>query len=426
MLKLLRNSFLIGCVAWSMIFAQEPAASTAKPLQRITGAITRVDETAHTVTVTEDKTGRAFKVELQNTRSLRKVDPSTLDLKKATRITPEDLQAGDRVQVFASPAENDPNVVEARAVILISARDLQSVHQEQTAAWQHSTGGVVTSVDAAGQKIAISAHTPAGPKPVIVDVAKADFTRYSLSNPKTPASSKLADIQPGDQLRVLGDASADGSTITARRVYSSPVRMLLCTVSAVSADGKQITAKDLQRKQSIAITLSENSTIRKLPPQLAYGLARRLNPNFKPAEGAGSDRNVAGAPAEGAKAGEASLAPDGVWKGGAASGPQGPGANGPGGGANGAFRPGSGMRNGDLSQLLDRLPKISATDLKPGDALVIAGIPGGPNDSQYAAINVIAGVEPIFQSASPRQMESFGDWGTSLGGGGMDTGMSPQ
>ena len=79
-----------------------------------------------------------------------------------------------------------------------------------------------------------------------------------------------------------------------------------------------------------------------------------------------------------------------------------------------------------LARGINRLPKISATDLKPGDALVIAGIPGANDNSRYAAINVIAGVEPIFQSASPRQMESFGDWGTALGGGGMDTGVSPQ
>jgi hypothetical protein len=38
---------------------------------------------------------------------------------------------------------------------------------------------------------------------------------------------------------------------------------------------------------------------------------------------------------------------------------------------------------------------------------------------------VIAGVEPIFQSASPRQAQSLGDWGASLGGGGMDEGGAP-
>ena len=78
--------------------------------------------------------------------------------------------------------------------------------------------------------------------------------------------------------------------------------------------------------------------------------------------------------------------------------------------------------NGDLSQMLDSLPKISATDLKAGDAVVVSGSPTSTDKSHLLATNVIAGVEPIFQSASPRQAQSLGDWGASLGGGGADTG----
>ena len=72
--------------------------------------------------------------------------------------------------------------------------------------------------------------------------------------------------------------------------------------------------------------------------------------------------------------------------------------------------------NGDLSQMLDRVPKIAVTDLKAGDAVIVAGSPSGANKNSVLASNVIAGVEPIFQSASPRQMQSLGDWGNSLGG----------
>ena len=75
--------------------------------------------------------------------------------------------------------------------------------------------------------------------------------------------------------------------------------------------------------------------------------------------------------------------------------------------------------------MLERLPKINATDLKPGDAVVVSGTPIGGDKLHLLATNVIAGVEPIFQSASPRQMQSLGDWGLSSGGGGLD-GMPPQ
>lgn len=76
--------------------------------------------------------------------------------------------------------------------------------------------------------------------------------------------------------------------------------------------------------------------------------------------------------------------------------------------------------NGDLGQMLERVPAVSLSDLKPGDALVVSGSPSADNKSTLLASNIIAGVEPIFQSASPRQAQSLGDWGNSMGGGAMD------
>ncbi len=424
MLKTCRIYVAFLCLFASPVLAQEPTASPSQPSQRITGAITAVNPGAHTVTVKEDKTGTAYTIELQNTKSLRKVDPSTLELKKATRITADDLMVGDRVQVFALKADDSPNALAAKGVILISARELQSVHQEQASAWQHSTGGVVTQVDAGGGKFSISARTPQGPKPLLVDAQKAEFTRYAPENPKAPAVSNLGEIQVGDQVRVIGDTSTDGSAVAAQKIYSSAMRMLVCTVSAVSPDGKSITVKDLQTKQAVTLALNDDSAVRKLPPMVAFGLARRLNPEFKPAPGTGergpgaASANAgsgiasnAGAPPSGARPGEASLAPNR----GPDRGSEGPGANGPGGGS-GGLRPGGAMRNGDVSQMLERLPKISATDLKPGDAVVVSGTPIHDDKSHLLVTNVIAGVEPIFQSASPRQMQSLGDWGLSSGG----------
>src|SRR4051794_41971157 len=77
--------------------------------------------------------------------------------------------------------------------------------------------------------------------------------------------------------------------------------------------------------------------------------------------------------------------------------------------------------------MLERVPKIAVSDLKPGDAVIVAGSPASASKSSLLAVNVIAGVEPIFQSASPRQAQSLGgDLGNALGGGGaMGTGGPP-
>jgi hypothetical protein len=221
--------------------------------------------------------------------------------------------------------------------------------------------------------------------------SSAQLTRYSPQSPKSPVASHLADIQPGDQVRVLGNKTADGSEITAEKLYSGSFRTVAGTINSISADGNEITVTDLQTKQPVHVVLTADSAIRKLPPQIAMMLARRLNPRFRsPESAAGSSNAPAGNPPLGAKAGEA----------GAGSSP----------GSNGA----PAVRNGDVSQMIERLPKIAVADLKSGDAVVVSGA-AGVDKSQLVATNIIAGVEPIFESAPPRQGRSLGgDWNLDM------------
>lgn len=71
------------------------------------------------------------------------------------------------------------------------------------------------------------------------------------------------------------------------------------------------------------------------------------------------------------------------------------------------------MRGGDVSQALEHAPKITLSDLKAGDALVISGVALGADNSHLLANNIIAGVEPILQSAPAQQAgrNVGGDWG---------------
>ncbi len=423
MLKFISISLVAGLISLGPALAQDSAASKPTP---VIGTITAVNTAAHTVTVKEDKTGTEYVVQVGNTKTLLKVEPAAKDLKNATRITAEDLAVGDRIQIGALKSEGEPNTLVARSVILMSARDLQKAHQEETAAWQHSTPGVVSAVDPGAHTITVSARTPDGAKSITVNTSAAEFTRYSSENPKVAAPSEFSDVQPGDQVRIIGQLSPDGSSMTASKIYSSSFRTVVGTVSSIAADGKQITIKDLQTKQPVTVTLNDDSSVRKLPQMMAFMLARRFNPDFKMPQNAGQGQggqgrggqgNGAGAPPDGAKAGEAQAGQSGNWRGGqAAGGPPGQGAGGAGG-----MR---GAGNGDLSQMLDRLPKIGTTDLKNGDAVIISGTPVGSDKSHLIATNVIAGVEPIFQSAS-RQSQTLGDWGAALGGGGGDTGGMP-
>jgi hypothetical protein len=278
----------------------------------------------------------------------------------------------------------------------MSARDLQQAHQEQLAAWQKATAGAVTELDPASGKITINARTPEGPKPVTVETSSTtEFIRYSPDSPKTPAPSQLSHIQPGDQLRVIGEKSEDGSTIKAQRVYTGAFRTLSATITSIAPDGKSLVIKDLATKRPVEISLNDDSTIRKLPPMMAYMLARRFNPAFKPAEGAASPAGSGG--------GQQSPERPAAREGGAGGNPN--WQHREGGGA------GGGMRSGDISQMLERVPKVPISELKPGDALVVSGVALGADNSKILATNLIAGVEPILQSAPQRQSNLGGDWG---------------
>ncbi len=384
-------------------FSQDAATPAKQPLDHVLGAITAVDPAAHTITVKEDKTGTDYVIQLADAKSFLKVLPGAKDLTNAQRIAPENLQVGDRVDVRGRKGD-PPTTLAARGLVLMSARDLQTAHQEQAAAWQKATAGTVSELDPATGKITINTRTPEGPKPVTVETASTtEFTRYSPDSPKTPAPSQLAQIQAGDQLRVIGDKSADGSSIKAQRIYTGAFRTLSATVISISPDGKSLTIKDLSTKKPVQLSLTDDSSIRRLPPMMATMLARRFNPAYKPAEGAGAA----------APAGSGSGAPQG------APGANAPASSGPpnGGGnpnwqrGNGGGGGGGGMRSGDISQMLERLPKIAVTELKPGDALVVSGVATGADNSKLVATTLIAGVEPILQSAPQRQNSMGSDWG---------------
>ena len=380
----------------------QTAAAMAKPTEHVLGSITGVDPNLHTITVKADGTDAIHTVSIGATRTLLKVRPGAKDVKGAQRIQAADLAIGDRVDVRGFKMEADPGAINARSVILMSARDLQEVHEMQSAAWRKASGGIVSAADPAAQKLTVNVRGPAGISTVIVDASHAQFLRFSPEQPQTPSASQFTGIKPGDEIRILGEKSADGSALTAEKIYSGTFKTTAGTVVSLNPDGKGLIVKDLSTKQPVTVALSPTAAIHKLPPTMAMMLARRFNPNSKGGQPDGTATPPAAEP-------QASSATE------KSTGAAGPGGEMRPGGGSGRMR---GAANGDLSQMLNRLPVIELADLKPGDAVIVSGAPETGNAQTLVATAVIAGVEPIFQSASPRQAQSLGDWtGGGLGGG---------
>jgi hypothetical protein len=67
----------------------------------------------------------------------------------------------------------------------------------------------------------------------------------------------------------------------------------------------------------------------------------------------------------------------------------------------------------DLQQLLERMPALTLAELKPGDAIIVSGT-NGAEPSRIAAATLIAGVDPIFAARGGAQQ---GAWNFDIGMG---------
>jgi hypothetical protein len=199
----------------------------------------------------------------------------------------------------------------------------------------------------------------------------------------------LAQIQPGDQIRVRGAKSDDGSSIQAEEVVSGSFKNLAGVIATIDPAKGMLTLKDLSTKKTVTVTVTANSNVRTLPPQAAAMFAARAKGS---ASGVGAS---GGTPPQ--QAGES--------------------------GATGSGRPGGAGRSagGDLSQLVSRLPNKTLADLKVGDAVMIVASQPDQSSPTVTAVTLLSGVEPIL-AATPSSGPSMTLSPWSLGEGAPEGG----
>ncbi len=387
---------ILAAAAGSSQTAQTPAA----PRGAI-GVVSEIDA-AHKVIKVKTDAGAMVAVVMRESTNYRRVAPGVKDINTAPEIAFTDLNVGDRVVATGRTSE-DGKEVSASRVLLMTKEDVVKKQQADQAEWQRrGVSGPVLAVDAAANKLTISARGADGVnKPLIVEVSpKTELRRYSPDSIKfdDAKAGQFSDIEKGDQVRALGNRSADGSTYAAEEIVSGAFRNLAVTVVSVNAADNTLMVADLDnRKQPVIVRVKPDSDLKKMPAQMAAMMAARYT--------AMADAGRGGA----ARGGERG----GTEAGGANTG--GAGRGGPGGGRGGAGGRGG---SGDIQQMMERMPAFTLADLKPGDALMILAAKGaGPG--RVTAITMLAGVDPIFSAtpASQRPM-MLGNWSVDMGGGG--------
>ena len=358
------------------LMAQAPAAAPAAAARQL-GTVTAV--AGNSLTLKTDA-AQVVTVSVADGVRILQLAPGSTDLKTAQTIALKDIAVGDRVLVNGK-AGDDAGAFTASRVILMKSSDIAQKHQAEQADWQkRGTGGIVSAVDAGTGTLTVAV----GAKKVAVTTSdKTQFRRYAGDSVKFEDAKPgtLAQVQGGDQLRVLGAKSEDGSSIQAEEIVSGSFKNLAGLIATIDAANGTLTLKDLATKKTVTVTITANSNVRTLPPQAAAMFAARAKGGAAPqAQGAGQ-ADAAGAGRTG-----------------------------------GAGR----SAGGDLSQMVSRLPNKTIADLKVGDAVMIVASQPDPGNSTVTAVTLLSGVEPILAAAPGAPSMTLSPW--NIGGEGPDSG----
>ena len=351
----------------------QPAAPG--PAKLVIGEVTSIDASAKTIHIKADNTGTAYTINLDEKTSFLRVPPGEKDLKKATKIAVSDIGVGDRM-LARGPASEETKSALATTVIIMTKSDLAQKHERDRAEWQRrGIVGFVSTMNPEAKEVTVT-QRGRDSKVVTVDVSGASFRRYAPDSVKFSDArpGTLADLKPGDNIRVLGDKNEDGSHVKAEEIVSGSFQTIAATINSLDAASGTLRLTDLQTKKPVTVKTNPDSLLKRLPPQMAQMMAAQMK---------GGDASVSGS--------QATETRPAATEGDHARGPGGPGPGGGMGGRRGNF---------DLAQVLERAPALSLAELKPGDALIISSSKG-PDPSNITAITLVAGVEP-FLAAAPR------------------------
>jgi transcription antitermination factor NusG len=326
--------------------------------------------------------GQQVTVNIQDGARILQLPPGSTSLKDAQTITLTDISVGDRI-LATGRAGDSADVFTALRVILMKSSDIAQKREGEQEDWRkHGTGGIVSAVDESAGVLTVAV----GAKKLLVKISSGtQFRRYAGDSVKfeDATSSSFGQIQVGDQVRVRGLKSDDGTSVQAEEVVSGSFKNLSGVIASIDTTDGTLKLKDLVTKRLMMVKITTNSNVHMLPPQAAKMFAAR-------ARGAAGERPGAVPPEGAAGTGES------------------------------AMKSGAGRSAGaDLSQLVSRLPEETIADLKVGDAVMIVASQAEPASAKVTAVTLLSGVEPILAAAPSGSSEmALSPW--SVGGDAPD------
>lgn len=384
---------LVFCLTAFVVSASAEAQTQAT---RARGVVTSIDKDSRKLSVRSDA-GSELTVSVDDATAILKAAPGTRELRTAPHITFGEINPGDRV-LLSGTVGSDPKIIAARTLVVMSREDVARKQEADREDWERGIAGVVKNVDLDKKVVTVTVRALGASHDVTVLAEKAVIRRYAPDSVKFSDAKPgtLAGIQPGDQLRARGTPGEDNTRFTAGEIVSGTFHNMAATIKSIDPASGTLVVTNLDTKKPVTVHVNGDSVVRKMPEQMAEGLAMMLQGNRLQRTGGEAGARTGG------EAGQHQRAREGGYG----------YARSEASGAPGGARSG----RGGMSRMLERIPPVTLAELKPGDALIVASTQGA-NPDEVTAITVIAGVEPILRT--PSRQVVLGNWNVDMNMGGF-------
>lgn len=393
--------------------------NTSVTANRVIGEVTAIDATARQVTVKSDA-GTPVTVILDEKSLYLRTLPGAKSLEGAATIALADIRIGDRVYARGTVAADQKSIATHQLVVMTKA-DIADKQERDREEWRRrGVVGTVSAFNPETKEITLQVRSFGGAQPVIIAAGgNVKFRRYAPDSIRfgDAKPGSLSEIKVGDQLRAKGERSEDGTRFTPEEIVSGSFRSIRGTVESVNPQANEIKVKDMTTAQSVTIVISKDSMVRRIPAEFVQRMAMRGQRNGEAA--AGTAQGNAQGDASGAQQrpqgeGVGRRRPEGAGGAGAAE-----GSGGVGGTGMGRRRGGGGP---DMQEMLERMPAITVSELKPGEMVIVSSTVGA-DPARATAIALVTGVDALLQS--PAGQRRTGGQGASLGlpSGALDIGI---
>ena len=327
------------------------------------GTITVADIANRQISLQTDQ-AELYAVKVLPEAKIERIAPGQTDLTKAETIQIAAIAKGDRI-LARGQQDAAAKTLLATQIIVIPRQSIDSRDAARQQEWKSSSlAGIVktTSPLTIQSKGNIAWNIDTATVKAVHRYAD-DSSKFANAKP-----AELGDLQPGDQLRVLGPRDPEAKTVKAAEIVFGRFTTLGGEIKSIDPQSQTLTVFDLSTKKNISIQVSREARMTRLPGT----------------SGGGS--------------------PGGGPRGAAPNGPQGAGPRGPGSSSGGGPDP---------SMLLERLPPAKFSDLQSGDAVVLTV--GKPNNSKLVALTIVAGLDFLLRAPAQQATQMIANWNVDGG-----------